>query len=147
MLLVRPNVVVGPGWEKICRQQREEWQDERAGNVLNMIKSAVTDLDKGKERDKDIVNMSENEINLNDKVILLVSRILNDKKSLPGYVYRGMIQEFRDRVKKDSIDKIEKNALLLQTATKKKLHIVSKFLMRLIYRRPFQQEGGKMCIL
>ena len=96
MLLVRPNVVVGPGWEKICRQRREEWQDERAGNVLNMIKSAVTDLDKGKERDTDIVNMSENEINLNDKIILLVSRILNDKKSLPGYVYRGMIQEFRD---------------------------------------------------
>jgi hypothetical protein len=47
--------------------------------------------------DSDIVHTAEHEIPTNDKVLLLVSRTLNDKSSLPGHVYRYLIEAFEDR--------------------------------------------------
>jgi hypothetical protein len=43
------------------------------------------------------VETDESEIPTQDKVLLLVSRSLNDKHSLPGHVYKSLIQDYRER--------------------------------------------------
>jgi Vacuolar sorting protein 9 (VPS9) domain len=83
VLLVRPNVKIDPIWEQICRDAKL---------------SAPGQLLKGKPRsDSDIVQTAEEEIQTPDKVLLLVSRILNDRASRPGHVYRYLIDKFMDR--------------------------------------------------
>ena len=86
MMLVRPNVIVSDDWEDICLRIRREWHGLKTQNN-----------NETKTKDEDIVSMNENEIDFKDKILLLVSRSLNDKNSLPGYVYRGLIKEFRKR--------------------------------------------------
>ncbi|KAI2512532.1 vacuolar sorting protein 9 (VPS9) domain containing protein [Fragilaria crotonensis] len=60
------------------------------------------------QADVDIVQAAEFEIPTDDKVLLLVSRILNDRLSLPGHVYRVLIQEHRKRANERKLDDIAK---------------------------------------
>lgn len=66
------------------------------------------------KRDSDIVETDESEIPTADKVLLLVSRSLNNKEGLPGHVYKCLIQDYRDRSEeRDKLaidDSIEKEA-------------------------------------
>ena len=89
VLLVRPNIVIDPIWDQIC---------------LDAVKSAPKSAYSRQQRrqnnqtmDADIIDTHEDEIDTNDKILLLVSRILNDGTSLPGYVLRYFIQRYNDR--------------------------------------------------
>ncbi len=104
VLLVRPNVVVDPMWEDICANARKSAQNS-GGPQFSPFKLFPKAEEKEAEmakreryhRDSDIVQTDEEEIPTADKILLLVSRILNDKSSLPGYVYRYLIKEFKSR--------------------------------------------------
>ena len=56
--------------------------------------------DERNRRAKDIAYSEEDEISTQDKVFLLVASSLNDKDSLPGYVYRELIREAKERADK-----------------------------------------------
>lgn len=83
VLLVRPNIKIDPIWDQICRDAK---------------KSAPPVCRRKVQRcDSDIIRTAEDEIDTSDKVLLLVSRILNDKTSLAGHVYRYLVEAFMDR--------------------------------------------------
>jgi hypothetical protein len=84
ILLVRPSIQIDPIWDTITAQayaSRPPESDDRSRY----------------HRDVDIVKTAEDEIPTDEKVLLLVSRLLNDKSSLPGHMYRELIQAFRER--------------------------------------------------
>ncbi|GAX29105.1 hypothetical protein FisN_7Hh298 [Fistulifera solaris] len=82
ILLVRPNIQIDPIWDTITAQAyASRPKDDRSRY----------------HRDVDIIKTAEEEIPTEEKVLLLVSRLLNDKTSLPGHMYRALIQAFRDR--------------------------------------------------
>ena len=84
VLLVRPNIHLDPVWNQIVREARRSAPPRRSGRQPQRC-------------DSDIVMTQEDEIGTPDKVLLLVSRTLNDKTSLSGHVYRCLIESFRDR--------------------------------------------------
>lgn len=95
VLLVRPNVVIDPIWDSIC---------------LDAVKSAPKSAYSRQQRrqnnqlhDGDIVDTNEDEIDTKDKILLLVSRILNDGTSLPGYVLRFLVESYNDRCRNRAI--------------------------------------------
>ena len=92
VLLVRPNIKIDSTWEVFCKEAVTS-APKKGGFFAPH--SATRDLHR---RDEDIVKPSEDEIPTSDKVFLLVSRILNDKESLPGHVYRSLIDKFFERV-------------------------------------------------
>ncbi|GAX16570.1 hypothetical protein FisN_7Lh298 [Fistulifera solaris] len=81
ILLVRPNIQMDPIWDTITAQAY----------------ASRPNCSRDHHRDVDIVKTAEDEIPTEEKVLLLVSRLLNDKYSLPGHMYRALIQAFRDR--------------------------------------------------
>jgi hypothetical protein len=100
LLLVRPNVWIDPVWEEICEKARSNHPSSRRTFGLSLSPQGKHDFLSKKERyqrDSDIVETDESEIPTEDKVLLLVSRSLNDKQSLPGYVYKSLIQDYRER--------------------------------------------------
>lgn len=100
LLLVRPNVWIDPVWEQICEKARNNHpSNRRTFGLLPMSqgKQAVLSKNERYQRDSDIVETDESEIPTADKVLLLVSRSLNDKQSLPGHVYKSLIQDYRER--------------------------------------------------
>jgi Vacuolar sorting protein 9 (VPS9) domain len=84
VLLVRPNIPIDPVWEGIRAEATRSAPPHRAKS-------------KARDGDADIVATTEEEMNTSDKVLLLVSRMLNDKCSLPGHVYRYLVETFMDR--------------------------------------------------
>lgn len=81
VLLVRPSVKIDPVWDQICREAKK-----------------TAPLRRRKARhDSDIVMTGEDEIETSDKVLLLVSRILNDKTSLSGHVHMCLVTSFMER--------------------------------------------------
>ena len=90
VLLVRPNIKIDASWESICAQAAAS-APQRNNNRL------FASRDRQRRGDDDIVQQTEEEIPTNDKLFLLVSRILNDKDSLPGHVYRCLIDKFFER--------------------------------------------------
>lgn len=94
VLLVRPNIKIDESWGKICAQAAAK-APRRQGTLSFLQSDASRERHR---RDNDIVQQTEDEIPTNDKVFLLVNRILNDKESLPGHVYRSLIATFFERI-------------------------------------------------
>lgn len=99
LLLVRPNIAIDPVWSDICDEaRRSHLSSSKVFGILPSSKGSLSKKERYK-RDSDIVETDESEIPTADKVLLLVSRSLNDKEGLPGHVYRCLIQDYRDRSK------------------------------------------------
>ena len=99
VLLVRPNIHVDPVWEDIYKEAKRNSPDPKRGFFL--LSSEKNPARERYQRDSDIVQPTEEEIPTTEKVLLLASRILNDKSSVPGYVYRSLIETFKERCKED----------------------------------------------
>jgi Vacuolar sorting protein 9 (VPS9) domain len=84
VLLVRPNIQIDPVWEGILAEAKRSAPPHHSTS-------------KARRGDADIVATTEEEMNVSDKVLLLVSRMLNDKNSLTGHVYRYLVETFMDR--------------------------------------------------
>ena len=93
VLLVRPNIQIDPEWARLTNEARLKATKE-SSTVSSFLQSATSDRHR---RDEDIVCAAEDELPTNDKILLLTSRVLNDKTSIPGYVYRSLITTFKDR--------------------------------------------------
>ena len=99
IILVRPTVTTDPAWVDFCEEAEKSHQ--RRGLPFHFLQSDSTAAKRDRyERELDIVTTDEIEIPTADKVLLLVSRILNNKESLPGHVYRQLIEKLRDRAEK-----------------------------------------------
>jgi Vacuolar sorting protein 9 (VPS9) domain len=115
VLLVRPNVWIDPEWDAITAHAKRSIPGDRSSFLGLLSKSPTKQANLAKQerskRDADIVQTDEFEIPTEDKVLLLVSRSLNCKRTLPGHVYRSLIQEHRNRVERRcSEDMITKGA-------------------------------------
>jgi hypothetical protein len=98
LLLVRPNIQIDPVWDQICTDARRNAPKEPPAFTLYPGSDAAKKRERYR-RDSDIVRAAEDEIPTTEKVLLLVSRMLNDKSSLPGHIYRYLIEAFKDRCK------------------------------------------------
>ena len=110
LLLVRPHVSIDPIWEEIWAEAKRS-APENKSNIIPFPLGAKSPAQQAQEakkqryqRDSDIVGTEEFELATEEKVLLLVSRILNDKLSLPGHVYRTLLQVHRDRTKQYPLD-------------------------------------------
>jgi len=92
--IVRPNVSVDPEWKALASAAHASIAS-KAGIFSGHSPRKIDKLD------RDIIHTDESEIPTNQKVLLLISRNLNDKTSLPGHVYRSLIGEFYRRERKD----------------------------------------------
>jgi hypothetical protein len=98
VLLVRPNIQIDPVWDQICSDARRNAPKQAPAFSLYPGSDAAKTRERHR-RDSDIVTTAESEIPTTEKVLLLVSRMLNDKSSLPGHVYRYLIEAFKQRCK------------------------------------------------
>jgi hypothetical protein len=98
VLLVRPNIQIDPVWEDIAADARSSAPKQHLANVFGLLSIPLTAGSRERyRRDNDILKTAEDEIPTEQKVLLLVSRILSDKSSLPGCIYRELIESFRNR--------------------------------------------------
>jgi hypothetical protein len=107
LLLIRPSIQQpDPAWDEIYQQAKRTFSGGGNGGLVQRFipNEASTAKRERYEREVDIVQVEEEELATNDKVLLLVSRILNNKESLPGHVYRQLIQAFRERAEEDERD-------------------------------------------
>jgi hypothetical protein len=97
ILLVRPSVTVDAEWADIYTETRRSHRPD--GDLsFNIFSSEVKAAKRERyEREFDIVKTDEDELATADKVLLLVSRILNNRESLPGHVYRRLLEILRQR--------------------------------------------------
>eukprot|EP00984_Skeletonema_dohrnii_P035355 scaffold35009_cov111-Skeletonema_dohrnii-CCMP3373.AAC.1 len=104
LVLVRPEIECDPRWVVYADEARQSWErmskESSSGGASSSIGSfflssnndnhtTTPDLRYGK--DADIIKVDSAELAVREKVFLLVNRILNDKMSLPGYIYRHLI--------------------------------------------------------
>ncbi|KAL3942827.1 MAG: hypothetical protein SGARI_000137 [Bacillariaceae sp.] len=104
VLLIRPSIQPpDEAWNDIYQEARKAYSGGGGNGIVQRLipNEANTAKRERYERDLDIVQVEEAELATNDKVLLLVSRILNNKDSLPGHVYRQLLQAFRERVEED----------------------------------------------
>jgi hypothetical protein len=87
LVLLRPNVII----------DHTLW-DEVISNVKESYSMALIKKTNSSGADSDIFEATE--LDTEEKVLLLVSRSLNDKTSLPGYMFRYLMEEHRKRVEK-----------------------------------------------
>jgi len=111
ILLVRPMVWIDPAWEQICLEAKKKAPVARSARLFDMLSSSSTnqvDISKKERyhRDSDIVLAAEFELATEEKILLLVSRILNDRQSLPGHVYGALITEYRKRSQERTLEDI-----------------------------------------
>lgn len=101
VVLVRPNVTVDPIWNDITKRARQSAPKDSSGLMegFALFGDKVADANKKEreKRDREIALSQEYEINTKEKVFLLVASSLNDKRGLPGYVYRELIGEMKRR--------------------------------------------------
>lgn len=99
IILVRPTVTTDPVWGEFCEEAKKaHYKDQSKGISFSFLRSDSNTVKHERyERELDIVTTDEIEIPTGDKVLLLVSRILNNKESVPGYVYRQLIEKVRER--------------------------------------------------
>ena len=115
VMLVRPNVIVDPVWGELTDAAKRSHPKVLAttkrtlsgAGFLANHQAKVADQAKIRrnEVDADIVNSDEYEIATPDKVVLIVSRSLNDRLSLPGHVYNKLIHEYRRRAEERKVEK------------------------------------------
>jgi hypothetical protein len=101
VVLVRPNVTVDPIWNDITKRARRSAPKDSGlmeGFAFFGDKVAEANKKEREKRDREIAFSQEDEINTKEKVFLLVANSLNDKRGLPGYVYRELIGEVKKRV-------------------------------------------------
>ena len=102
LVLVRPEIECDPKWVDYADEARQSWErmskeSSSAGKGGNMGSFFLMPNDKQissdfrYSKDADIIKADSTELAIREKVFLLVNRILNDKMSLPGYVYRHLI--------------------------------------------------------
>ena len=98
VMLVRPAIRIDPAWHQICAQaQRSSPSSQTSSFSFNLFSSTDDIKHERYEKTSDIVDTEEDEIPTGEKVLLLVSRVLSDKQSFPGHVYRCLMHAFRDR--------------------------------------------------
>jgi len=85
IVLVRPNVII----------DHSSWNEVISNAKNSFSKISIKKID-GIRADSDILEATE--LDTEEKVLLLVSRSLNDKFSLPGFMFRCLIEEHRKRV-------------------------------------------------
>lgn len=140
ILLVRPSVFVDPEWEDIYVKTRKSHKS--FGGIFPLEKKMAKK--QRYEREMDIIKTDEDELATADKVLLLVSRILNNRESLPGFVYQKLVQTLQERSKargplykifaemevatseEEHADSITKN-LSLRRARRQDAHAVIKY--------------------
>ena len=66
-------------------------QSGKLDNIEGAVEMTKDERDKRYGKDSDIIRADTAELGTNEKVFLLATRILNDKLSLPGFVYRYLI--------------------------------------------------------
>jgi hypothetical protein len=99
LVLVRPDVEVDPIWAKYAAEARETWEKVNVSSLKSSWGSLFSSdsneqtVEIRYHRDIDIIAADGSELEMREKVFLLVNRILNDKTSLPGYVYRHLIRK------------------------------------------------------
>ena len=113
VLLVRPHVWIDPAWEQICEKAKREAPAVQAPRIFSIITGSQSkQAERAKsircQGDVDIVQAADFELPTDEKVLLLVSRILNDRLSLPGHAYRVLIQEHRKRANERKLEDISK---------------------------------------
>ena len=102
LVLVRPEIECDPKWVDYADEARQSWERmskesssaNKGGNMGSfflMSNDKQTSPDFRYSKDADIIKADSTELAIREKVFLLVNRILNDKMSLPGYVYRHLI--------------------------------------------------------
>ncbi|KAG7356956.1 MORN repeat-containing protein [Nitzschia inconspicua] len=100
LLLIRPSIEPpDKAWTEIYRSVRSTHSCGGGGSFVQRLLPNEAQAVKREryEREIDIVEVAECELPTTDKVLLLVLRLLNNKDSLPGQVYRHMIDAFRNR--------------------------------------------------
>ena len=120
VMLVRPNVVVDPVWGDLTDDAKRSHPKVLAttkrtlsgAGFLANHQAKVADQAKIRrnEVDADIVNSDEYEITTPDKVVLIVSRSLNDRLSLPGHVYSKLIHEYKRRAEERKMEETDTNS-------------------------------------
>jgi len=109
LVLVRPDIDIHPIWSEYANEARELWEKKypNASSSSSQSKwpwedlfSNTTDDQQNMRyrKDVDIIKAESYELPMKEKVFLLVNRILNDKTSLPGYLYRHLILKHKRRV-------------------------------------------------
>ena len=94
VMLVRPTIHIDPAWHEIWAEAQRT-SPSSSSSTFNLFSSTDPIKKERYERTSDICE--EEEIPTNEKVLLLVSRVLSDKDSFPGHVYRCLMQAFKDR--------------------------------------------------
>ena len=117
LVLVRPDIVVDPIWSEYTAEAKRLWEEMNNDSLKSSWGSGLGSMfssDSNEQtaeiryhRDVDIITADGSELEMREKVFLLVSRILNDKMSLPGYVYRFLIRKciVRESTEKCEADK------------------------------------------
>mmetsp|Transcript_23733 Transcript_23733/g.45238 ORF Transcript_23733/g.45238 Transcript_23733/m.45238 type:complete len:873 (+) Transcript_23733:125-2743(+) len=124
LVLVRPDIDVDPVWGEYAEEARKCWMVEKMndesssssssptkssscgsfglGNIGSLFQSINSPAKKEDcmryRKDSDIIKADASELPMREKVFLLVNRILNDKMSLPGYLYRSLIMKHKRRI-------------------------------------------------
>lgn len=102
LVLVRPDIEVDPIWADYVAEARDSWEkinnssQRSSWSSIGGLFSSETSEHTAEiryHRDIDIITADGSELAMREKVLLLVNRILNDKMSLPGYVYRHLIRK------------------------------------------------------
>ena len=100
LVLVRPEIDCDPRWVVYADEARESWErmskgSSSSGSSIGSFFLSSSDNRTSPDfrygKDADIIKADSTELAIREKVFLLVNRILNDKMSLPGYVYRHLI--------------------------------------------------------
>ena len=102
LVLVRPEIECDPRWVVYADEARQSWERMSKESSSGIASSSIgsfflsndnhtTTTDLRYSKDADIIKADSTELAVREKVFLLVNRILNDKMSLPGYVYRHLI--------------------------------------------------------
>jgi len=111
--LLRPYIEIDTEWTTVVRRAktRAMWSGIVNGSFL----------DKTGE-DTDILSSKESELDSSDKIFLLVSRSLNNKRSMAGYVYRYLINEFLDRIEQNRKEDKSMSVLTCSRERRKDCH-------------------------
>lgn len=104
VMLVRPTINIDPAWHSICAEAQRTSPSSSA-SAFSLFTATDTLKQDRYERTSDICE--EDDIPTEEKVLLLVSRVLSDKDSFPGHVYRCLMQAFKDRCKQRDELRIE----------------------------------------
>eukprot|EP00584_Thalassiosira_punctigera_P007363 CAMPEP_0172542856 /NCGR_PEP_ID=MMETSP1067-20121228/13378_1 /TAXON_ID=265564 ORGANISM="Thalassiosira punctigera, Strain Tpunct2005C2" /NCGR_SAMPLE_ID=MMETSP1067 /ASSEMBLY_ACC=CAM_ASM_000444 /LENGTH=718 /DNA_ID=CAMNT_0013329159 /DNA_START=69 /DNA_END=2225 /DNA_ORIENTATION=+ len=109
LILVRPDIAVDPVWGEYADEARRFWTEKNKdlsppstcgsfglGSLFQSTNATKEDM--RYRKDSDIIKADATELPMREKVFLLVNRILNDKMSLPGYLYRYLIVKHKRRI-------------------------------------------------